>query len=66
MYDAGANFSNVVLWTGSTQKQIITDIYAYAPEDRNVGGVNIKQIEQTWQYWHRVKQIYSTKLNFVR
>lgn len=45
MYDAGANFSNVVLWTGSTQKQIITDIYAYAPEDRNVGGVNIKQIE---------------------
>lgn len=45
MYDAGAVFSNMVLYVGSTQKQIITDIYSYAPEDRNVGGTNIKQIE---------------------
>lgn len=45
MYDAGAIFSNVVLYVGSTQKQIITDIYSYAPTDRNVGGTNIKQIE---------------------
>ena len=45
MYDAGAIFSNLVLWTNSYQKQIITDIYSYAPTDRNVGGTNIKQIE---------------------
>lgn len=45
MYDAGAIFSNVVLYVGSTQKQIITDIYSYAPTDRNIGGTNIKQIE---------------------
>lgn len=45
MYDAGAVFSNVVLYVGSTQKQLITDIYSYAPTDRNVGGTNIKQLE---------------------
>lgn len=45
MYDAGAIFGNVVIWTNSFQKQIITDIYSYAPTDRNVGGTNIKQIE---------------------
>lgn len=45
MYDAGAIFQNMVLWTNSTQKQIITDIYSYAPTDRNIGGTNIKQIE---------------------
>lgn len=45
MYDNGCRFQNVVLFVNSTQKQIITDIYAYAPTDRNVGGVNIKQIE---------------------
>jgi hypothetical protein len=45
MYTNGAIFSNMVLWTNAHQKQIITDIYAYAPMDRNVGGVNIKQIE---------------------
>lgn len=45
MYDAGATFSNMVLWVNSTQKQIITDLYAYAPEDRNIAGANIKQIE---------------------
>lgn len=45
MFDAGAIFSNMVLVLGSTQKQIITDIYSYAPTDRNIGGTNIKQIE---------------------
>ncbi len=45
MFDAGAIFSNMILYVGSTQKQIITDIYSYAPTDRNVGGTNIKQIE---------------------
>ncbi|WP_339295914.1 DUF5309 family protein [Paenibacillus sp. FSL W7-1279] len=45
MYTNGAVFSNVVLWTNAYLKQIITDLYSYAPTDRNVGGVNIKQIE---------------------
>lgn len=45
MYDAGAIFKNMVLWVGSTQKQIITDLYSYAPTDRNLGGTNIKQLE---------------------
>lgn len=45
MYDAGAIFSNMVLYMGSTQKQIITDIYSYAPTDRNIAGTNIKQLE---------------------
>ena len=27
------------------RKQAITDLYGYAPESRNVGGLNIKQIE---------------------
>jgi hypothetical protein len=41
----GAKFENMVLFCNAFQKQAITDAYAYAPEDRNVGGVNIKQIE---------------------
>lgn len=45
MYDAGAIFRNMVLWVNSTQKQIITDLYSYAPTDRNLGGTNIKQLE---------------------
>ncbi len=45
MYDAGAVFKNMVLWVNSTQKQIITDLYSYAPTDRSLGGTNIKQLE---------------------
>ena len=45
MFDNGAIFSNMVLWVNSFQKQIITNIYSYAPTDRNMGGTNIKQIE---------------------
>jgi hypothetical protein len=41
----GAQFENVVMFCNAFQKQAVTDLYAYAPEDRNVGGVNIKQIE---------------------
>ena len=41
----GAQFDNMVLFCNAFQKQSLTDLYAYAPEDRNVGGVNIKQIE---------------------
>lgn len=45
MFTNGAFFKNMVIFCGGFQKQKISDIYGYAPEDRNVGGVNIKQIE---------------------
>jgi len=43
--DGGVEFNNIVIFCGSTQKQKITGLYAYAPQDRNIGGENIKQIE---------------------
>lgn len=45
MADSGAPFRNTVLFANAFNKQRVTDIYAYAPESRNVGGVNINQIE---------------------
>jgi hypothetical protein len=45
MFSAGAMFKNMVIFCGGFQKQRLSKIYGYAPEDRNVGGVNIKQIE---------------------
>ena len=41
----GAEFVNTVIFVNAFQKQKISDIYGYAPQDRNVGGYNIKQIE---------------------
>lgn len=41
----GAEFLNPVVFCNAFQKQKISDIYGYAPEDRNVGGYNIKQVE---------------------
>jgi len=41
----GAEFENMVLLCNGFQKQKLSDLFGYAPEDRNVGGVNIKQIE---------------------
>jgi hypothetical protein len=41
----GAPFNNLVLFANAFQKQKLTSIYGYAPEDRNIGGTNIKQIE---------------------
>ncbi len=45
MYDAGALFTNIVIWVGGFQKRQTSQIYGYAPTDRNVGGVNVKAIE---------------------
>lgn len=42
--DGGAQFSNMVLFLNAFQIQKISDLYGYAPEDRTVGGVAIKQI----------------------
>ena len=41
----GAEFIQPVILCNAFQKQKISNVYGYAPEDRNVGGVNIKQIE---------------------
>jgi hypothetical protein len=41
----GSLFQNAVIFVNAFQKQKLTNIYGYAPDDRNVGGVNIKQIE---------------------
>jgi len=45
MFTNGAYFKMPVIYCGGIQKQKLSDIYGYAPTDRNVGGVNIKQIE---------------------
>lgn len=45
MFNNGAKFENMVLFTNGSQKQRISEVYGYAPQDRNVGGVNIQQIE---------------------
>lgn len=45
MASNGSQFINMVIFCNAFQKQKITNIYGYAPEDRNVGGINIKQVE---------------------
>ena len=45
MAAAGSVFVNPVVFVNAFQKQKISDIYGYAPESRNVGGLNIQQIE---------------------
>lgn len=45
MFENGAPMSNPMIIVGGALKQQISDIYGYAPEDRNVGGVNVKVIE---------------------
>ena len=45
MFNNGSMFKMPVIFCGGFQKQKISDIYGYAPEDRNIGGLNIKQIE---------------------
>ena len=44
MAASGALFQNMVLFCGGYQKQAISDLYGYAPEDRLVGGVNVQSI----------------------
>lgn len=45
MYNNGAPFVNPVIVVGGALKQRISSIYGFAPTDRNVGGVNVKQLE---------------------
>jgi hypothetical protein len=45
MADSGSPFTTPVIFCNSFNKQQISNIYGYAPESRNVGGVNISMIE---------------------
>jgi hypothetical protein len=45
MFTNGAVFKDMVIWVNAFQKQMLSSLYGYAPTDRLVGGVNIKQIE---------------------
>jgi hypothetical protein len=45
MYANGAIFKTMVIWVNAFQKQAISSLYSYAPMDRNIGGVNLKQLE---------------------
>jgi len=45
MASNGAQFTNMVLLCNGFQKQMVSDIYGFAPMDRAVGGLNIKQVE---------------------
>ncbi len=45
MASNGSEFVNPVIFVNAFQKQRISDIYGYAPQDRNIGGYNINQIE---------------------
>lgn len=41
----GAEFMNPVIFCNAFQKQKISEIYGFAPADRNIGGMNISEIE---------------------
>ena len=40
----GALFENMYMFLNAWNKGVITDLYGYQPEDRNVGGINIQRI----------------------
>ena len=44
MVGNGAIVKNMVLFCNAFQKTQVSDVYGYAPESRNVGGVNVEQI----------------------
>lgn len=45
MFTNGAKFKNLIAFCGGFQKTRLSNIYGYAPTDRNIGGTNVKQIE---------------------
>jgi len=45
MFNNGALFRNIIALCGGFQKTRLSNIYGYAPTDRNVGGVAVKQLE---------------------
>lgn len=45
MFNAGAQFEDVILYVPGVYKQQLSNIYGFAPADRVVGGVSIQQIQ---------------------
>jgi hypothetical protein len=45
MIGNGAPMNGLVIMANSFNKQLLTRLFGYAPEDRNIGGLNINQIE---------------------
>lgn len=45
MAATGSEFINPVIFCNAYQKQKLSEVYGYAPDSRNVGGLNINQIE---------------------
>jgi len=43
--DEGAPMRNMVVFANAEQRQNLSEIYGYAPESRNMGGLSINQIE---------------------
>jgi hypothetical protein len=58
--DSGNWGENMILLANSFQKQAISDIYGYAPADRNVGGVDIMNIETDFG---RVGVVYANQMS---
>ena len=44
MFNNGASFNSLVLFTGGRLKQELSGIYGFAPAHRTIGGVNIEQL----------------------
>jgi len=40
----GSEFNNMVIFANAFNIDVLNDIYSYAPEDRNIGGTNLKTI----------------------
>lgn len=45
MWGNGSDFQQPVIFCGIKQKQALSDEYGFAPQDRNIGGVAVQQIE---------------------
>lgn len=45
MFTNGAMFKNMAIFCNGFQKQKLSNIYGFAPQDRNIAGLNVKQIE---------------------
>ena len=56
----GSKFINPVFFVNAFQKQALSDIYGYAPTDRNIGGVNVRQIETDFATFGVVYAPYMT------
>jgi len=59
MADNGCPFQNPVMLVGSKNKQLVTKEFGVAPMDRNIGGMNIQELETDFA---RLPIVYIPKL----